>query len=866
MNNKHFKLALFYCVALMFFNACSQNYEHPFQNPKLSIDKRVDDLLSRLTLEEKVDQMMNQTPAIERLGIPPYDWWNEALHGVARAGRATVFPQAIALAATFDDQAVFETFDIISDEARAKYHHYQANKEYDRYKGLTFWTPNINIFRDPRWGRGMETYGEDPYLTSCMGISAVKGLQGNDSKYYKSHACAKHFAIHSGPEWNRHEFNAEPSPRDLRETYLPAFENLVKIANVREVMCAYNRLDGMPCCGSKPLLVDILRDEWKYNGIVVSDCGAIDDFWRKNRHETHEDAATASSDAVRAGTDLECGESYDAIIDAVKSGKISEKELDVSLHRLFRGRFELGMFDSDDRVKWSKIPYSTLDCQEHKQKALEMARKSMVLLKNANQTLPLSKSIKKVAVVGPNANDSVMLWANYNGFPSSTKTILQGIIDKMPGAEIIYDKGCELTKEYMIEEFPNVITFDGKPGFEARYYNNIDLEGTPIQKETTQAIHYTTTGNTQFANNVPLNNFSAVYTGEFKAPETCTVTFSVSGDDGYRLYINDKIAFEDWQSHSTTTKRIEKEMKKGETCRLKIEYFQAGGDGNLEFSAGVMRPVDFSKTIAKIKDADVVIFVGGISPMLEGEEMPVDVPGFRKGDRTDIELPAVQKRFAEELKKTGKPMVFVLCSGSAIALNWFDANADAVLCAWYGGQAAGTAVADVLWGDYNPAGRLPVTFYKSIDQLADFEDYSMKGRTYRYMEQEPVYPFGYGLSYTTFKYNKVELSQDNVKTGKPVDLDIDLQNAGAMAGDEVVQVYIKNKADKGGPIKSLRAFKRLNVAANATAKVRITLPPEAFATYYDDIQHMEVRPGEYAIFVGSSSAAKDLTELSLTLQ
>ncbi len=865
MNDK-LKSAILLLVVLASFITCSQNYEYPFQNPKMSIDKRVDDLLGRLTLEEKVAQMMNQTPAIGRLGIPPYDWWNEALHGVARAGRATVFPQAIGLAATFDDQAVYETFDIVSDEARAKYHHYQANEEYDRYKGLTFWTPNINIFRDPRWGRGMETYGEDPYLTSRMGMAVVKGLQGDDPKYYKSHACAKHFAVHSGPEWNRHEFNATASPRDLRETYLPAFESLVTTANVREVMCAYNRLDGMPCCGSKPLLVDILRNEWKYSGIVVSDCGAIDDFWRKNRHETHEDAATASADAIRSGTDLECGQSYRAIIDAVKAGKISEKELDVSLHRLFRGRFELGMFDSDDRVKWSKIPYSTLDCQAHKQKALDMAHKSMVLLKNANNTLPLTKSIKKIAVVGPNANDSVMQWANYNGFPSSTKTILQGMIDKLPAAEIIYDKGCELTKEFMIEEFSGAITFNGKPGFEATYYNNIKLEGSPIQKETTQAIRYTTTGNTQFANNVPLTNFSAMYTGDFKAPETGTVTFIVSGDDGYRLYINDKVVIDDWSAHSTTIKQIEKEVKKGEVFRLKIEYFQAGGDGNLEFTAGVKRPADFSKTIAKIKDADVIIFAGGISPSLEGEEMPVDAPGFRKGDRTDIELPAIQKRFAEELKKTGKPLVFVLCTGSAIALNWFDENADAILCAWYGGQAGGTAVADVLWGDYNPAGRLPVTFYKSIDQLGDFEDYSMKGRTYRYMQQEPLYPFGYGLSYTTFKYSKAVLSQNNIKTGKSVDLNIDLQNTGTVAGDEVVQVYIRNKADKEGPIKSLRAFKRVNVAAGTTTNVRITLAPEAFATFYGDTQRMEVRPGEYAVFVGNSSAAKDMTELSLTLE
>jgi beta-glucosidase len=858
-----------FSTLLLFFNLVivfGQSPEKlPFRNSTLNIDQRIVDLLSRLTLEEKVSQMMNQTPAIERLGIPPYDWWNEALHGVARAGRATVFPQAIALAATFDDGAVFETFSIVSDEARAKYNFYQKNKEYDRYKGLTFWTPNINIFRDPRWGRGMETYGEDPYLTSRMGVAVVKGLQGNDPKYFKTHACAKHFAVHSGPEWNRHEFDALVSPRDLRETYLPAFEALVKEANVREVMCAYNRLDGAPCCGNKVLLNDILRNEWGYKGIVLSDCGAIDDFWRKNRHETHPDAASASVDAVRSGTDLECGQSYKSILEAVKSGKITEQELDVSLHRLFKGRFELGMFDEQNLVPWSKLPYSVVDSKEHKEKALEMARKSIVLLKNANQTLPLSQKINKIAVVGPNAGDSVMLWANYNGFPSSTKTILDGIKDKLPSAKVIYEKGCELTNEYIIEDLSSAVTFNGKQGFEAKYYNNINMEGNPVQKEITQTIRYSTTGNTQFANNVPLNNFSAVYTGNFKAPISGKVVFSIKGDDGYRLFLNDKIIFEDWGPHPTNTKGFEQEVKKGAIYKLRIEYFQGSGYGTLEFMIGERKLVDFSKTIQNVKDVDAIIFVGGISPLLEGEEMSVDIAGFKQGDRTDIELPAVQQRFLAELKKTNKPLIFVLCSGSAIALNWADKNADAVLEAWYGGQAAGTAVADVLFGDYNPAGRVPVTFYKSIDQLSSFEDYSMKGRTYRYLQQEPLYPFGFGLSYATFKYNKVTLSKNRMKVGETVDLNVKLENTGSMSGDEVIQVYIKNKMDKDGPIKSLRAFKRINIPAKSTSDICINLPSKAFESYYNDKQRMEVRPGEYMIYIGSSSCENDLLQLPFTI-
>jgi len=713
-------------LLIVCFLSAQINGQYPFNDSSLSTDERIKDLLGRLTPEEKVAQMMNQTPAIERLDIPPYDWWNEALHGVARSGLATVFPQAIALAATFDDQAVYETFGMVSDEARAKYHDYQRKKEYGRYTGLTFWTPNINIFRDPRWGRGMETYGEDPYLTGRMGVAVVRGLQGDNPDYFKSLACAKHYAVHSGPEWNRHEYDARVSARDLRETYLPAFERLVKEGNVQQVMCAYNRFDGAPCCGNKILLNDILRSEWGYDAVVVSDCGAIDDFWRDGAHQTHPDATYASVSAVRAGTDLECGQSYTAILEAVKAGKISEYELDESLYRLFKGRFKLGMFDSDELVPWSRIPYEVVDCEKHKQKALEMARKSMVLLKNSNHTLPLSKSIRKIAVIGPNANDSVMLWANYNGFPSKTITILQGIQNKLPNTQVIYEKGCELV-------------------------------GDSVSK------------------------------------------------------------------------------------------------------AG------FDETVQNVKDADVLIFAGGISPSLEGEEMSVNVAGFRQGDRTNLELPVVHPRPLRELKKLNKPLIYVQCSGSALAINLAEEQADAIVQAWYGGQAAGTAIADVLFGDYYPAGRLPVTFYKSISQLPDFEDYSMKGRTYRYLQEKPLYPFGYGLSYTSFQYSDVLLSRNSMKAGEAVDLHVSLRNTGKMDGDEVVQVYIKNKADKNGPVKTLRAFRRVNVKAGSTSDLCISLPSEAFEWYNEAKQRMDVLPGKYIIYVGSSSAGNDLTQLSFTI-
>jgi len=737
------KIILFTAFCLAILSSCKEKatYEYPFRNPELSIDERIDDLLGRLTVEEKVSQMMNETPAIERLGIPKYDWWNEALHGVARAGKATVFPQAIAMASTFDEEAILKTFTIVSDEARAKYHQYQKDKEYERYKGLTFWTPNINIFRDPRWGRGMETYGEDPYLTSRLGLAVVNGLQGDDPKYLKSHACAKHYAVHSGPEWNRHSYNATVTPRDLYTTYLPAFETLVKEGDVQEVMCAYNRFEGKPCCGSDKLLVDILRNSWGYENIIVSDCGAIDDFWRKDektpRHETHPDSESASVDAVRTGTDVECGGSYKSLLEAVKDGSIKEEELDVSLRRLFRGRFELGMFDPDEIVPFAAIPYSIVECREHIDYALEMAQKSMVLLKNGTRegkpVLPLNKDIKKIAVIGPNATDSTMLWANYNGFPTHTVTILEGIREKAPDAEIIYEYGCDLT------------------------------DSMPSKDQ---------------ANNKPFNP---------------------------------------------------------------------------------------AETAAKAKDADVIIFVGGLSPRLEGEEMPVMIEGFKKGDRTDIELPKIQREMLKALKATGKPVVFVVCTGSALALTWEEDNIDAILNAWYGGQTAGTAVADILFGDANPSGKLPVTFYKSISQIPDFEDYNMKGRTYRYFTDTPLYPFGYGLSFTTFDFGEATLSSSEINSEQNVTITVPVKNSGKIDGEEVVQVYIRNPNDPDGPIKALKGFRRVAVKAGETEKVEIVLEPQAFNSFNDAKQIFELRPGKYTISYGNSSADKDLKNVELSI-
>ena len=854
-------------ICILALSACNEKvtYEYPFQNPDLSTKERVEDLLGRLTIEEKVAQMMNQTPAIERLGIPKYDWWNEALHGVARAGQATVFPQSIAMAATFDEDAILKTFTMISDEARAKYHNYQKNNEYDRYKGLTFWTPNINIFRDPRWGRGMETYGEDPYLTSRLGLAVVKGLQGDDPKYMKTHACAKHYAVHSGPEWNRHEFDVTVSPRDLYQTYLPAFEVLVKEGNVQEVMCAYNRYEGSPCCGSNKLLVDILRNTWGYENIIVSDCGAIDDFWRKNHHETHPDKESASIDAVRAGTDVECGGSYKSLLDAVKNGNIKEEELDVSLRRLFKGRFDLGMFDPDERVPYASIPYSVVESPKHIAQAQDMARKSMVLLKN-NDILPLNKNIKKIAIVGPNAKDSTMLWANYNGFPSRTVTILEGIRNKVPNAEIIFEQGCNHTDNMMFQDFASNITSGGKTGLTAEFFNNTEFEGEPVHKGIVSEVNYNTGGNTQFAPNVNLTNFTARFSGEFESPISGDVIFNLSGNDGFRLFIGEEKVIETWSNDHGSEKKYTMKAEKGKKYPIKIEYLQKIGSAELNFTAGIYKPVAPMETVSKTKDADVIIFVGGLSPRLEGEEMPVLIDGFKKGDRTDIELPKIQRDMLKALKATGKPVVFVVCTGSALALTWEDENLDAILNAWYGGQEAGTAVADILFGDYNPSGKLPVTFYKSDAQILDFEDYSMKGRTYRYMTESPLYSFGYGLSYTTFAFEDAKLSSTGISKNQNVTITIPVKNTGSRDGDEIVQVYIKNPNDPDGPIKELKGIGRVSLKAGEKKDIAIKLEPEAFYSFNDSRQVLEVRPGKYQILYGNSSDDSNLKSIEITIK
>src|SRR5574344_1541480 len=851
----------------------------PYQNANLSAEERANDLLSRLTLEEKTKLMMDTSPAIARLGIPQFQWWNEALHGVGRNGFVTVFPITMHMAASWDDDLLYKVFTAVSDEARAKAQEAKKSGSIKRYQSLSFWTPNINIFRDPRWGRGQETYGEDPYLTTRMGLAVVNGLQGQtfDGKpmsapgvlatassqspqYVKLLACAKHFAVHSGPEWNRHSFNVENLPeRDLWETYLPAFKSLVEDGHVKEVMCAYQRIDGEPCCGNNRYLQQILRNEWHFKGLVTSDCGAVSDFWEKGRHGVSANAVSASVKAVRSGTDTECGGNYLKLPEAVKNGDISEKEIDVSLKRLLKARFELGDFDPDSLNEWTKIPESVIASKEHKQLALQMAREEMVLLQNRNNILPLNKNMK-IVVMGANATDSTMMWGNYSGYPTETVTILDGIKNKT--VNVKYIDGCGLTRnEGETSLYNEVETANGQRGLTAEYFNNTYLDGAPVaQMQFREPVHQDNGGATVFAPGVTLNNFSARYTGVFVPQKTESVTFRVSGDDGYRLIVNGDTLANLWKGKQRVmTKECNVNVKEGQKYNIQLDYVQIDGSAVIQFD--VLRKIQLTNAdiLAKVGDADAVIYVGGISPKLEGEEMKVDFPGFKGGDRTDIELPEVQRQMIAMLHQAGKCVVYINCSGSAMGLEPETHHADAILQAWYAGEQGGTAVADVLFGDYNPSGKLPITFYKNVKQLPDYEDYRMTGRTYRYFKGEALYPFGYGLSYTDFVISKPKY---DIKKGK---VTVSISNKGNRDGYETVQVYIKNVADKDGPLKTLRGYSKVGLKSKETKDITIDLPRKCFEMWDVKSNTMKVVPGSYQIMVGSSSDNKDLKIITVDI-
>ncbi len=842
--------------------------QFPYQNPKLSSEERAKDLISRLTLEEKAILMCDISDAIPRLGIKKFNWWSEALHGLANNGNVTVFPEPVGMAASFDDELLYHIFDAVSDETRAKYNEAVAKgQENKRFLSLSVWTPNVNIFRDPRWGRGQETYGEDPYLTSRMGVQVVKGLQGPvDARYRKLLACAKHFAVHSGPEWSRHQLNLNNvDPRDLNETYLPAFKSLVQKADVREVMCAYQRLDDEPCCGNSTLLQKILRDEWGFKYLVVSDCGAIGDFYTS--HKVSSDAVHAASKGVWAGTDVECqwiNHNYRKLPEAVAKGLITEDEINRHVLRVMVGRFDLGEMDDDAIVPWTKIPMSVVNNEAHRKLALDMARETMTLLQNKSNILPLKKS-NRIAVVGPNANDKPMLWGNYNGTPIRTISILEGISSKLPANKVLYDKGCDLVEDKVTESYFSYCSTEGKKGFKATYWNTKDLSGDVVAtQQLNDPIKLTTAGQHEFASGVKLEGFSAKYETEFEAPKSEEIVFNCGATGYFELFVNGESVkkLNNWR---TLISRIPYKVEAGKKYKLEMRFAQLNNwEANIEFNFGKEVNIDFTELIRKLQGTDVVVFVGGLSGHLEGEEMPVSYPGFKGGDRTDIELPAVQRNLLKALKQAGKKVIYVNCSGSAIAMVPETESCDAILQAWYPGESGGQAVADVLFGDYNPSGKLPVTFYKNIKQLGDFEDYSMKGRTYRYMN-DALFPFGFGLSYTSFKIGDAKPCKSEIRSDETLELSIPVSNTGKRTGTEVVQVYVRKVTDADGPSKTLRGFKRVEVEAGKTTSVSIDLSPSAFEFYDRNQLKMKVSSGEYEVYYGNSSDAKDLKMTKITI-
>ncbi len=877
-------------MTAMLYATASAQTDYPFRNPKLTNKERVENLLSLLTPDEKVGLMMNKSQSVDRLGIPSYNWWSEACHGV-RQGGYTVYPQPIGMAAAFNEKLVYDVFSQVSDEARANWNRTDHNdpKLYNVPQGVTyypgnpelsFWCPNVNIFRDPRWGRGQETCGEDPYLNAVLGVQTVLGMQGgkivngklSKNRYYKTHACAKHYAVHSGPEPLRHSMNVEPTNRDLWETYLPAFKALVKKADVREVMCAYQRFEGIPCCTSDRLLIDILRNKWGYDGLVVTDCDAINNFYNRGQHETHDGPLSASVDAVLNGTDLECGKVFMNLAEGLKKGLIEEKDLDMHLRKTLMGRFELGMFDPADMLPWASIPASDISSEKHDRMATQAARESMVLLYNGplntdnekwgETVLPLPKNIRTLAVVGPNADDIDMLNGNYGGTPTKEHqhSLLEGIRNAVPGAKIIYRKACELNDEY--QTVHHLQDFNGGKGVKVEFFNNKELAGEPAKTEYYKELNFSTFGAWGFAQGVNRDTLSVRVSGRYVSTFTGEMKYTLSTDNGYVLKVNGKVVEENQPTGGRRgfgRRGVQYKgfpVEKGKNYDVVIEYRH--GNGQIAMLRGDIcerNLADFSGLANEVKEADAIVIIGGISARMEGEG----------GDKQDIELPKVQQMLLRAMHGTGRPVVFVNCSGSAIAFGSVEGQYDALLQAWYAGQGGAKALAEVLFGDYNPGGKLPVTFYRSNDDLPDFLDYSMKNRTYRYFTGHPQYAFGYGLSYTSFKVGKAK--KVVAKTEKPnCILMVPVTNTGKREGTETVQVYVKRLDDEGAPIKALKGFQKLTLKPGETKKAVITLDSEAFEYYDPNIDELAVKAGRYKILYGTSSLDNDLQSLDFVVK
>jgi beta-glucosidase len=862
-------------LALCLFATAAWGAEPAYRDLNRTFEERAADLVSRMTLEEKIAQLGNNAPAIPRLDVPAYEWWNEALHGVARAGSATVFPQAIGLAATFDPQLMHEVATVISDEARAKHHDFARRGLRGRYQGLTFWSPNINIFRDPRWGRGQETYGEDPWLTARLGVAFVKGLQGDDPKYRKVDATAKHFAVHSGPEADRHHFDVHPSERDLYETYLPAFQALVQEGGVAAVMGAYNRVYGESASASPRLLQQILRKDWGFSGYVVSDCDSIEDIYK--HHKIVGTAAEAAALGVRYGCDLDCGKTYDALLPAVRQKLVSEAEIDAALRRLMLTRFKLGMFDPPERVRWAQIPYAVNQAAEHDALARRVARASIVMLKN-DGVLPLSRDLGTIAVVGPTADEIMSLLGNYYGTPAAPMTILQGIRDAVgPKTRVLYSRGADLVEgreEPRAAPLIDAAYLRPEPGskqqgLKGEYFKGRDFAGAPVMTRVDARIAFrwdrgaptddlAARGELSGANVLGGDDFSVRWTGQLLAPVSGRYELIVGANDGVRLFIDNREVSSSWESVDRLTSRsVFVELEAGRAHDLRLEYFEDIRDAEVRLAwrrPGAKAPFDEAIEIARA--SDVVVFVGGLTGDVEGEEMKVSYPGFAGGDRTDLRLPGSQRKLLEALHATGKPVVLVLTTGSALAVDWAQAKLPAILVSWYPGQRGGNAVADVLFGDANPSGRLPVTFYKESERLPPFDEYDMKGRTYRYFEGEPLYPFGHGLSYTRFEYSDLK-----VEGAGTIQVAVTVKNAGSRAGDELVQLYVR-QLDPKQPraLQDLRGVARVSLNPGESRRVPFTIVAKNDLKRYEPAaKAYVVDSGRYEVRIGASSRDIRLT-------
>ena len=794
--------------------------EAAYLDPNVPLEQRVNDLVSRMTLEEKVSEMQDVAPGIPRLGIPAYNWWNEGLHGVARSGNATVFPQAIGLAATWDTDLIHRVADVISTEARAKYNDAIQHGNTGRYYGLTFWSPNINIFRDPRWGRGQETYGEDPYLTSRVGVAFVTGLQGDDPNYLKVVSTPKHFAVHSGPEVLRHRFDVPVSPHDLADTYTPAFRATIIEGKADSVMCAYNSVRGEPACANH-LLFDTLRNKWGFKGYVVSDCWAISDL-----HQGHGFVLTleqAAALSVKAGTDLSCGPEFSILPLAVRNRLLSNDDIDRAVKRLFEARFRLGMFDPPERVPWSKLTLADNDTPAHRQVALEAARKSIVLLKNDRNTLPLKPSVKTIAVIGPNADSLSVLLGNYNGNPSSYTTILDGLRKRFRNARILTAMGSPVTETSAVvlpSEYLRTGGAKSQPGLNAEYFANVNLSGSPVLKRVDASVDFEW-NNVSPGSGIPRGNYSVRWTGELVSPVDGDYRLGASTDGGYRIYLDGKKILDDSTPHGTRTTTTLVHLEAGHAYPIRMEYFHTWWEATARLLW--LPPNLTADAVNAARKADAVIAVVGITAQFEGEESDSSDPGFFGGDRLDLNLPRPQQELLEAVALTGKPLIVVLTNGSALAVNWAEHHAAAIVEAWYPGEEGGTAVADVLSGDTNPAGRLPVTFYQSVAQLPPFGNYSMAGRTYRYFTETPLYAFGYGLSYSSFNYSDATVSQRQIAAGGTVTVSVRVSNASSAPGDEVVELYLSHPGVDGAPVRALAGFQRIHLDTAAAKTVEFTL-------------------------------------------